>query len=178
MATAIYQNQLEYELRQLGHNIQRGRNHAPDIKGYSPEYLAAESLRTAEIKRGMEQRGVTGREAESYVKHQVREEKLKLTPDELRATHKRNAEAFGNQPDRVVAEASHRHRRSLSAEEMEKRSQAAVTFARGRLSERSAVFEHFEVIRDAVRHTHGRARLPDVEAALSSQKQRGNFIEV
>jgi conjugative relaxase-like TrwC/TraI family protein len=178
MATAIYQNQLLYELRQLGYNIQRGKNHAPDIKGYSPEYLAAESLRTAEIKRGMEQRGVVGREAESFVKHQVREEKLKLTPDELRATHKRNAEAFGNQPDRVVAEASHRHRRSLSPEETEKRSQAAVTFARERLSERSAVFEHFEVIRDAVRHTHGRARLPDIEAALSSQKQQGNFIEV
>lgn len=104
-ATAVYQNELEHELRRLGYTIQRGNNHAPDIKGYTPEYLAAESQRTAQIKQGMEERGAVGREAESQVKHQVREEKLKLTPDQLKAENKRSAEAFGNQPQAVVAEA-------------------------------------------------------------------------
>ncbi len=45
-ATAVYQNQLEHDLRALGYSIQRGANHAPDIKGYSAEYLAAESAGT------------------------------------------------------------------------------------------------------------------------------------
>ena len=49
MATAVYQNQLEHELRQAGYQIERGKNHAPEIKGYSPEYLDAESLRNAQI---------------------------------------------------------------------------------------------------------------------------------
>jgi conjugative relaxase-like TrwC/TraI family protein len=178
MATAVYQNQLEYDLRQLGYTIQRGKNHAPDIKGYSGEYLASESLRTAEIQRAMEERGAVGRENESVIKHWVRDEKLKLSPEQLRAVHKQHAEQFGNEPARVAAEASHYHRRALSPEKTQQRSQAAVTFARDRLSERSAVFEHFEVIRDALRHTHGRARLPDIQAELARQKEQSKFIEV
>jgi conjugative relaxase-like TrwC/TraI family protein len=178
MSTAIYQNQLEYELRRLGYQIQRGTNHAPEIKGYSPDYLKAESLRSAEIKQAMEDRGVIGREAESFIKHQNREGKLNLNPDDLRTLHKRSAEEFGNQPIRVVQDASNRHVRSLSTEKTEERSQAAVSFARERLSERSAVFEHFEVIRDALRHTHGKARLHDVEAELTRQKHQIRFLEV
>ncbi|MBV8833558.1 MAG: relaxase domain-containing protein [Acidobacteriaceae bacterium] len=178
MSTAVYQNQLEYELRQLGYTPQRGKNHAPDIKGYSPEYLASESLRTAEIQRAMQERGAVGRENESLIKHWVRDDKLKLSPDQLRAVHKEHAEQFGNQPPHVVAEAARHHRRALSEEKVQQRSQAAVTFARDRLSERSAVFEHFETIRDALRHTHGRAQLPDIEAELARQKEESRFVEV
>lgn len=178
MATAVYQNQLEHELRQLGYNIQRGKNHAPDIKGYSAEYLQAESLRSAEIKQVMADRGIGGRESAGNVAHQVRDEKLRLTPDELRAVHKKNAAEFGNQPARVVVEATQHHRRALKLDEIQQRSQAAVTFARDRLSERSAVFEHFEVIRDALRHTHGCVRLPDIEAELARQKEQSRFLEI
>jgi conjugative relaxase-like TrwC/TraI family protein len=178
MATAVYQNHLEYELRKLGYGIERGLNHAPDIKGYSPEYLAAESLRTAEIKQGMEERGVVGREAESYVKHQNREEKLKLTPDELRQLHRENAERFGNQPAKVVTEASEKQARDLSPERIEQKAQSAITFAKERLGERSAVFEHFEVVRDALRHTQGKATLQDVYSELRHQKEQGRFMEV
>src|SRR5579875_740404 len=49
MATAIYQNKLESQLREIGYGIERGTNHAPDIRGFTKEYLEAESLRTAEI---------------------------------------------------------------------------------------------------------------------------------
>lgn len=178
MSTAIYQNQLEYELRQLGYQIERGKNHAPDITGYSPEYLHAESQRSAQIAREMEAKGTSGREHRVQLAHQNRDEKIRLTPDELRALHKRSAEEFGDQPARVVHEASERHTRTLSTEKTQERSQAAVSFARERLSERSAVFEHFEVIRDALRHTHGRARLHDVEAELGHQKDQSRFLEV
>jgi conjugative relaxase-like TrwC/TraI family protein len=58
MATAIYQNKLESQLRQLGYGIERGTNHAPDIQGYTKEYLEAESLRAAKIKDTMEERGL------------------------------------------------------------------------------------------------------------------------
>src|SRR5579875_817500 len=76
MATAVYQNQLEYELRQLGYQIQRGKNHAPDIKGYSAEYLQAESQRSAQIYREMEEKGTSGREHRVQLAHHNREEKL------------------------------------------------------------------------------------------------------
>jgi conjugative relaxase-like TrwC/TraI family protein len=178
MATAVYQNQLEYELRALGYQIDRGRNHAPDIKGYSPEYLAAESLRSGQISQELAERGEVGREQRVRIAHQNRDEKLRLQPEELRSLHKQSAEAFGNQPGQVVEEASNRRSRAVSPEKAQEKSQAAVTFARDRLSERSAVFEHFEVIRDALRHTRGRAVLGDVEQELARQKEQSRFLEV
>ncbi|MGH9640180.1 MAG: AAA family ATPase, partial [Bryobacteraceae bacterium] len=53
-----------------------------------------------------------------------------------------------------------------------------MSFARDRLSERSAVFEHFETIRDALRHTQGKARLADIEAELGRQHEQGRFLQV
>lgn len=53
-----------------------------------------------------------------------------------------------------------------------------MTFARNRLAERTSVFDHFEVIRDALRHTQGRIGLPQIEAELDRQKGAGMFIEI
>ncbi len=178
MATAVYQNQLEYELRQAGYKIERGLNHAPEIKGYSREYLDSESLRNAEIQRELKERGLAGAEAINNIKHQNREAKLNLTPEELKAMHKRNAAEFGDQPAKVVSEAAERHVRSLAPEKIQQTAQAAVTFARQRLGERSAVFEHFEVIRDALRHTQGKARLPEIQTELDRQRAEGLFQTV
>ncbi len=178
MATAVYQNQLEYELRQAGYKIERGLNHAPEIKGYSREYLDAESLRNAEIQRELKERGLSGAEAINNIKHQNREAKLNLTPDELKAMHKRNAAEFGDQPARVVAEAAERKSQGLIPDKIQEKAQAAVTFARERLGERSAVFEHFEVIRDALRHVQGKIRLPEIQAELDRQLNEGRFQKV
>jgi ATP-dependent exoDNAse (exonuclease V) alpha subunit len=59
-----------------------------------------------------------------------------------------------------------------------KRAQAAVQFARERLGERSAAFEHFEVIRDALRHAQGKIRLPEIQAELNRQLAEGRFQKV
>jgi conjugative relaxase-like TrwC/TraI family protein len=178
MATAVYQNRLEYELRRAGYKIERGLNHAPEIKGYSRGYLDSESLRNAEIQRELKERGLSGAEAINNIKHQNREAKLHLMPDELKAMHKQHAAEFGNQPTRVVAEASQRHTREIAKEKAQAKAQAAVTFARDRLGERSAVFEHFEVIRDALRHAQGKIWLPDIQAELDRQIAEGRFQKV
>jgi conjugative relaxase-like TrwC/TraI family protein len=44
-ATAVYQSSLTYQLRNLGYDIEAGRSGAPEIKGYSQEYLDASSPR-------------------------------------------------------------------------------------------------------------------------------------
>jgi conjugative relaxase-like TrwC/TraI family protein len=178
MATAVYQNRLEGELRKLGYEIERGTNHAPEIKGYTAEYLASESMRAAQIRETMEKLGAGGRETESIVAHQNRERKLTLTPDELRGLHREHAAESGNQPERVVREAAERHVRAVTPEKAQERAHAAVDFARNRLSERNAVFEHFEVVRDALRHTQGRASLDDVNREVAKQREQGQFIAV
>jgi conjugative relaxase-like TrwC/TraI family protein len=45
-ATAIYQSELTYRLRKLGYEITAGRSGAPEIKGYTQEYLDASSPRS------------------------------------------------------------------------------------------------------------------------------------
>jgi conjugative relaxase-like TrwC/TraI family protein len=177
-ATAVYQNQLEAGLRQLGYPIERGLNHAPEIKGYSAEYIQAESLRNTEIQRELEKRGLSGAEAINNIKHQNRESKLNLTAEELKALHQKNAAEFGDQPARVVAAAREHHTRSLSAEKVHDRAKAAIDFARERLGERSAVFEEFEVLRDALRQAQGRIRLPELQTELERQRDAGHFVAV
>jgi conjugative relaxase-like TrwC/TraI family protein len=49
-ATAIYQSELTYRLRQLGYEITAGRSGAPEIKGYTQEYLDASSPRSQQIR--------------------------------------------------------------------------------------------------------------------------------
>jgi conjugative relaxase-like TrwC/TraI family protein len=49
-ATAIYQSELTYRLRQLGYEITVGRSGAPEIKGYTQEYLDASSPRSQQIR--------------------------------------------------------------------------------------------------------------------------------
>ena len=84
----------------------------------------------------------------------------------------------GASRQRVAAEAAERHVRPAAPEKTEEKARAAVRFARSRLSERNAVFEHFEVIRDALRHTQGRAGPDDIYRELARQKEEGQFVEV
>ena len=77
-----------------------------------------------------------------------------------------------------MAEATEHHSRSLSPEKIHEKAQAAVNFARERLGERSAVFEHFEVIRDGLRHVQGKIRLPEIQAELNRQIAEGRFMGV
>ena len=134
MATAVYQNVLERDLRALGYQIERGKNHAPEIKGYTAEYLESESQRSALIRQALDAKGLRGAEAASIAAHAGREEKLKLSPTELKKLHKEHAAEFGNQPERVVAEAAQRHPRELSVDKVLGKATAAVAFARERLS--------------------------------------------
>src|SRR5277367_1135131 len=62
-ATAIYQSELTYKLRQLGYEITTGRSGAPEIKGYTQEYLDASSPRSQQIRSYLERTGRSGREA-------------------------------------------------------------------------------------------------------------------
>jgi conjugative relaxase-like TrwC/TraI family protein len=60
-ATAIYQSELTYWLRQLGYELTAGRSGAPEIKGYSQEYLDASSPRSQQIREYLERTGKNGK---------------------------------------------------------------------------------------------------------------------
>lgn len=178
MATAIYQSELGNNLRKLGYAMVRGTNDAPDIAGYTPEYLAAESLRNAQLKQRLEELGMTGRRAEDIINHQNREEKLKITPDELRKLHRSHAEIFGNQPDRIVSAAANKSAYATSEEERRKLGFEAISSAARKLTERNAVIEEHRVIEQALKYGHGRVLVGDIEDELGRQRTDGKLIAV
>lgn len=176
LLSATYQNSLEAELRRLGYKIERGKNHAPEIAGFSAEYLASESKRSKEIAAELERKGLGGAGAASIAAHSTREPKLDQTPAEVKAAHLANGAKFGNQAQTIVNEAT--EGRDLRQDVRALYARRAVDFAREKLSERHSVFDHHEVLTEALRYSRGRAQLGEIEAEIESQKEVGKFLEV
>src|SRR6185312_11649539 len=168
-ATAVYQSHLTYKLRSLGYEIEAGKSGAPDIKGYTQEYLDASSPRRQQIEEALSRSGFTGPEAAQIAAHNTRDKKVILSPDQILAAHKQIADEFGHQADKVVAEA--RERRKEQAQErpeQERRQQVreAVTFARDKGFEREAVVDERALYVDALRRGMGEMTYPEVRASF------------
>ena len=107
-ATAVYQSELTYRLRQLGYEITVGRSGAPEVKGYSQEYLDASSPRSQQIREYLERTGRHGKEAAEIAAHSTRDKKEIHSPGEVMAAHRKLAAHFGHQADAVVRAARER----------------------------------------------------------------------
>ena len=177
-AEAVYQNRLAVELKRIGYELEYApRTLAVEIKGYTEEYRAAESPRTALIEAKKAELGMFGPQADSNIALSSREAKLNLTSEQVRTKHLDKAQMFGNQPQQVVEQArqqqavpeSHQNRRQVADE--------AVQFAKHRLSERTTVMEWHEVHKDALRFGRGYITLVDVEQAFARARERGEFAK-
>ena len=176
-ATAIYQSHLTYQLRSLGYEIESGKSGAPEIKGYSQEYLDASSPRRQQIVEAVARSGFSGPEAAQIAAHNTRDGKQILSPAEVMAAHRQIAAEFGNQADKVVAEALARRRsqtRERPADERQQQAHAAVTFARDRSFEREAVMDERAIFVDAMRRGMGETTYPEVRASFEA-RTRWNF---
>ena len=177
-ATAIYQSHLTYQLRSLGYEIESGKSGAPEIKGYSQEYLDASSPRRQQIVEAVARSGFSGPEAAQIAAHNTRDGKQILSPAEVMAAHRQIAAEFGNQADKVVAEAlarqqSHAHERP--AAERQQQAHSAVTFARDRNFEREAVMDERAIFVDAMRRGMGETTYPEVRASFEARIASGEF---
>ena len=90
-ATAVYQSELTLRLSQLGYEIEPGRSGAPEIKGYTQEYLDASSPRSRQIREQLEKTGYSGPEAAQIAAHTTRDKKRPVTAEEVLAAHKEMA---------------------------------------------------------------------------------------
>jgi conjugative relaxase-like TrwC/TraI family protein len=178
-ATAVYQSELMYRLRNLGYEIEAGRSGAPEIKGYSQEYLDASSPRSQQIREYLEKTGYEGPEAAQIAAHSTRDRKEIHSPDEVLAAHRQVAAEFGNQADRVVAEARQRgHAEERAPEASQLRAQETVTYARDRSFEREAVTDERDIFRDALRRGMGEITYPQVRASFEARVAAGEFQEM
>jgi conjugative relaxase-like TrwC/TraI family protein len=177
-ATAIYQSELTYRLRSLGYEIDAGRSGAPEIKGYSQEYLDASSQRSQQIRDRMEQSGFHGHEAAEIAAHSTRDKKLIQFPAEVLAAHRQLAAGFGNQADRIVAEARARSQGQATErvpETMQRIAQESITFARDRSFEREAVTDERDLFRDALRRGMSETTFAEVRASFAARVASGEF---
>ena len=174
--TAVYQSELMYRLRSLGYQIEPGRSGAPEIKGYSEEYLKASSLRREKIEEEMERQGVSGPEAAEIAARSTRERKHTLTPAEVLAAHREVAAEFGNQPERVVAEARERARTNTHNPDQVAHAREAISYARASLFEREAVVDERLLLRDALRRGMGETTYQQVRTQFEARREAGAFL--
>jgi conjugative relaxase-like TrwC/TraI family protein len=182
-ATAVYRSELALRLKELGYEIERSANGAPEIRGYTEQYIEASSPRRQQIKEHLQEEGLRGAGAAEIAAHRTREAKLELSHAEMRERHWEMARAYGNQPERVVREAEEwRHRRFEAQHEehnyKKKAVETAIAYARERNLERDAVADERELVRDALKRSMGEATLAEVKTEFEKQVQSGEFIEV
>ncbi len=179
-ATAVYQSELTYRLSRLGYELVPGRSGAPEIKGYTQEYLDASSPRSQQIREHMEKLGMESKAAAQIAAHATRDRKQMAGPQATLAAHQRLVAEFGNQPQQVIAAGQERAQKPNYAERKSPAQLAheAVNFARDRLYEREAVVDERRLFRDALRRGMGEVKYPDVRRAIETRFTQGEFLAV
>jgi conjugative relaxase-like TrwC/TraI family protein len=177
-ATAIYQSELTYRLRHFGYEITAGRSGAPEIKGYTQEYLDASSPRSQQIREYLERTGRNGKEAAEIAAHSTRDHKEIHSLGEVMAAHRRLAAEYGNQADTVVRAARERAQRPAQEINPQQRVRESVTFSRDKNFEREAVVDERAIVRDALRRGMGEITFAQVRVNLGARLSSGEFQTV
>src|SRR5439155_341569 len=139
--------------------IERGESGQPEIKGYSKEYLEASSPRRRQIEEHLSEHGLRGAGAAQIAAHQTREGKLEITHQEMQERHRAMAQAFGDQPERVIDLATRKGH--IERKSPEEKAQSAITFSKERNLEREAVTDELALLRDALKRSIGEATFSD-----------------
>jgi AAA domain/TrwC relaxase len=174
-ATAIYQSELTYRLRQLGYEITTGRSGAPEIKGYTQEYLDASSPRSQQIRDYLERTGRSGKEAAEIAAYSTRDRKEIHSPGEVMAAHRKLAADFGDQAEAVVRAAHERLQHQEKHANTVDRVRESLTFSRDKNFEREAVVDERALIRDGLRRGMGEITHAQVRANLDARFAFGEF---
>ena len=177
-ATAVYRTELALRLRQLGYQIEQSPNGAPEISGYSQEYLDASSPRRQQIKEHLNQEGFSGAEAAEIAAHRTRDAKLDVSHEEMQRRHQGMAEKYANQPERVVREAQSRayQKEPRNDEQTEKTLREAVRYAVEKNFEREAVSNERDLMRDALKRAMGEAPLSRIQQEFNREIEGGGLI--
>ena len=174
-ATAVYQSELTFRLRQLGYEITTGRSGAPEIKGYTQEYLDASSPRSQQIRDYLARVGHTGSEAAEIAAHSTRDRKEIHTTAEVMAAHRKLAAEYSHQAEAVVTAARERQQHSKSPFQTVDRVRESLTFSRDKNFEREAVVDERALIRDSLRRGMGEVTYSQVRANLDNRLGDGEF---
>src|SRR5437588_239951 len=187
-ATAVYRTHLAEKLQGLGYAIEVDpRTGAPEIKGFSKQYLQESSPRreevvkeAEEIKERLERNGATVKEDARLKQAAARIDRASKQYDraEMRERALEMDTRHDHQARRSIEQAHERGAINLSQDEIAKRAQEAVTFARDNAVEREAVVDMRKVKIDALRRNLGLTTYQAVMAELRQRQERGEFVGI
>ena len=175
-ATAVYRSELALRLERLGYEVERGPHGQPEIKGYTKEYLEASSPRREQIKEHLREQGIDGAAAAQIAAHHTRDHKELLSQEEVLNRHRELAAQFGNQADKVVAQAR-QHEQTL-VHDPQSKAQQAVTWARDHVFERSAVQDRRAILESALARGMGETTYADIRKEFEQRVESGEFQAV
>lgn len=185
---AIYRQELALKVRELGYEIEAGKESLFEIRGVSTAVLEAFSTRSAEIEAALAERG-TSRDTASAIEKQVatldtREAKVAADPASLVAEWRETAAkaGFGTEERRaMVREAEARaadpvHRAAMELQG-ENAAAGAVAHAADKLGERQSVFPVAALQEEAGRIGLGRISYAQIGAAIEAATKQGELID-
>jgi conjugative relaxase-like TrwC/TraI family protein len=187
-ATEIYRSVLATELQTLGYEITvDGRTGAPEIGGFSNEYLQASSPRRAEVKREaaemkarLAQQGIRVEDGAGLRQAAAKTDRVgkEYDREQMRSRHLEMDARFGEQASCVVQQAHERGSILFPAEQIDTRARASVIFARENAGEREAVVDKRKVLVDALRRNLGLTTYQAVISEFEKNLDNGNFIRI
>jgi conjugative relaxase-like TrwC/TraI family protein len=180
---AIYRAELSLRLKQLGYEIEPSAKGAPEIKGYSQDYLNASSPRRQQIREELQRQGfgnAESAEAAEIAQRQTRAAKLNITHEEMQQRHQEMAAEYGHQAARVIEAAQARAQEidNASEEQKQRHIQQALHYARERNLERDAATDERHIMRDALKRSMGKASLVEVRRQFQREVRERGFIEL
>lgn len=184
---AIYRQELALKVRELGYEIETGKDSMFEIKGVSGDVITAFSTRSAEIEAALGERG-TSRDAASAAEKQIaaldtRQAKIATDHASLVADWRETASRAGFGPDARMAMvkdaevkvASASHRADMGAQSA--MADAAVARAADKLGERQSVFSTAALQEEAGRIGLGKVSYGGIRAAIDVATKQGDLID-
>lgn len=181
---AIYRQELALKIRELGYEIEAGKESMFEIKGVSADVMAAFSTRSAEIEAALGERG-TSREAASAAEKQVaaldtRQAKVVADQASLVADWRQTADRAGFRSEArlaLVSEAKSNAVIATGLAEQAKAAERAVAHAADKLGERQSVFSVAAMHEEAGRVGLGKVSYAQVGAAIDAAGARGELVD-
>jgi conjugative relaxase-like TrwC/TraI family protein len=188
LMSAIYRANLADKLQALGYEIRVDPSTgAPEIKGFTAEYLQDSSPRRQEvlaeekkIRARMASEGKTVSDNARVKQVAARKNRRSKNFDrDLMTTRALELDVRHDyQAQRIVAEARERLPLRLSPNEIERRAQEAVTFARDKVMEKDAVADMRDLRIHALRRQLGFTNYAAVAAEIHRRQENGEFINI
>jgi conjugative relaxase-like TrwC/TraI family protein len=181
---AIYRQELALKVRELGYEIETGKNSMFEVRGVSAEVMAAFSTRSAEIEAALGERG-TSREEASAAERQVaaldtRQAKVAADQASLVADWRATADQAGLDAGArlaLVRDAQTRAASGAGISAPTNAAQRAVTHAAEKLGERQSVFSVAALHEEAGRVGLGKASYAQIGQAIEAASARGDLID-